>query len=456
MHGSDYQTLFCSFPIEIEDADYVSFNEIRDEKVKVATNFYDDKVLIDLAGTNINAEKLSYQISVTDEYDEVVYETIIDRSVASISVDDLGKAGTYSIDIWDEINEKMLPSEFFEVELFLNSLLPTSKVFKTFDVLLGERMERCSNKTSEILLRKDGNFFARNIDDECYQIMKNLSESPLPNQAAPRKIDHVAFEPDGGWLILAEDYHFARNINDDCFKQMKVFRKNKNKIKIIAFTPNGKGWSIISNKKFGTKPNDIIRNFESNVGGKSVWQRMRDYNVPGVSVAVVMNGQVVWSTAYGHLKSGDRKNAVHPESMFQSASISKVLAAVGAYEMTEQALVQINVDLQNILNNVIPIHPCLTLTDSNSVTLRNILRHDSGIDGNVDSLYEAQLTNGSNCPKIQEGGYGGYSQSMAVRDLPSTTSIMSGSGKSTTERVRITYNNTSRRFTYSGPAFTTL
>jgi CubicO group peptidase (beta-lactamase class C family) len=96
------------------------------------------------------------------------------------------------------------------------------------------------------------------------------------------------------------------------------------------------------------------------------------------------------------------------------------------------------------------------LTDSNSVTLRNILRHDSGIDGNVDSLYEAQLTNGSNCPKIQEGGYGGYSQSMAVRDLPSTTSIMSGSGKSTTERVRITYNNTSRRFTYSGPAFTTL
>jgi hypothetical protein len=181
LHGSDYQTLFCSFPIEIEDADYVSFNEIRDEKVKVATNFYDDKVLIDLAGTNINAEKLSYQISVTDEYDEVVYETIIDRSVASISVDDLGKAGTYSIDIWDEINEKMLPSEFFEVELFLNSLLPTSKVFKTFDVLLGERMERCSNKTSEILLRKDGNFFARNIDDECYQIMKNLSESPLPN-----------------------------------------------------------------------------------------------------------------------------------------------------------------------------------------------------------------------------------------------------------------------------------
>lgn len=116
LHGGNYSTLFCSFPVEIEDADYVSVEEIQKEKIKLATTFSGNEILIDLGGNNINANELGYQITILDEFDEIIYETTLDISFASIPLDELGGEGMYTIDVWDDVNEKMLLSEVFEVE----------------------------------------------------------------------------------------------------------------------------------------------------------------------------------------------------------------------------------------------------------------------------------------------------------------------------------------------------
>ena len=316
-----------------------------------------------------------------------------------------------------------------------------------------------SSNNAWVIVTTDGSFFAKNIPDECYQILRNLTESDMPGKRAARKINKVSFTPSGGWVVFADDYFFARNIPDEAFKKLKSFQKSKYKPHIIAFTPNGKGWSLIANDKYSRAPKDLIRKFESDVAGKSIWQVMRENNVPGVSVAVVINGRIAWSTSYGHLQKGNKKYAAHPESMFQAASISKVYAALGVHKLVDQRKVSLTENLltSGKLKTKISLHECLDkddFKDLKSVTVENILQHKSGIEGrgalidNCDNgtiKYKGKNKKGN----FTGGGYGGYK---SINSVPKLGKLM--------ESVKITYNPSDKpngeSDWYSGPAFTTL
>ncbi len=310
---------------------------------------------------------------------------------------------------------------------------------------------RIKTENSWVILNNDGSFFARNIDDECYQILGNLRESDMPGKKAARKITHISFAPNGGFVVLAEDYRFARNIDDECFLKMRTMSKGRNLIHTVVFNPKRRGWSIISNRKITSRPKDRIRSFESNVGGKQLWERMRELNVPGLSVGVVINGKLAWTTAYGHLKKGSREHAVHPESMFQAASISKVLAAIGAFKLAEQKKINLyeNLLTSKRLKWQIPFHDAVK--DSawtkkfKHLTILNILNHRSGIEGR-GALLDA---NGANQGRRSGGGYDGYTSSS---NLPTLKTLM--------QNISITYNpDTGPPSTdpwYSGMAFTVL
>lgn len=294
---------------------------------------------------------------------------------------------------------------------------------------------------SWVILNTDGSFFARNIDDECYQILRNLRQSEMPGKKAKRKITHISFAPNGGFVVLAEDYHFTRNINNECFSKMNSFRNGKNMIHSVVFNPKGKGWSIISNTKIVSSPKDKIRIFESNVGGKGIWKRMRELNVPGASVGVVINGKLAWSTAYGHLKKGKRTHAVHPESMFQAASVSKVIAAIGAFKMAEvypSLNISDNLRSDNSLLSInIPVHKDNSnLKGIGNVSIKTILEHTSGI--NID-------------------GYDGYKET--VSKVPTLNQIIVGrsqSGKAAVNSSPISLRYADSDYRYSGASFTIL
>ncbi|CAM1347160.1 serine hydrolase domain-containing protein [Tenacibaculum crassostreae] len=306
-----------------------------------------------------------------------------------------------------------------------------------------------------VILTNDGQFYTRNIPDECYQIMRNIRQNDMPNKPSDRKITKVSFTSSGGWVIFAEDYFFARNIPDDAFKKLGEFRGNEYNNSILAFDPDKNGWSLVADKRTKVIPTNIIREFENNVKGTSIWNYLRGANVPGIAVAVVINGELAWSTGYGLSEHGNEKNAVHPRSMFQIASISKFIAAVGALKMIEKERVGLDDDLQEkFLESPIPVHGCFkNYTETNSVTIRNILNHKSGIDGNGVNL-TSQLSNIS-C-KVQNGGYTGYPIDINPEELPNIDQIISGGDNVNSEPVTITYNASSRGRTYSGPGFSTL
>ena len=92
--------------------------------------------------------------------------------------------------------------------------------------------------------------------------------------------------------------------------------------------------------------------------------------LPGVSVAVAVNGQVVLKKAYGW---ADLENSVPatPDSLFRTASVAKPMTAVGALELAEQG----KLDLDAPIQKYCPAFPQKPWP----ITTRELLGHLSGI-----------------------------------------------------------------------------
>jgi CubicO group peptidase (beta-lactamase class C family) len=305
---------------------------------------------------------------------------------------------------------------------------------------------RRTTDNSWVILAED-DFFARNIDDEAYQIIRNFMQRPRPGAARSRPVHDVAFAPGGGWVVLGEDDFYARNIDDEAFQTLGNFWNDKRQIAIVAFDPDGNGWSIISNEKYTTRPElDEIQLFERNVGGETVSQRRRTNNVPGVSVAVVVDNRLAWSTGYGHLVTGG-DDAAHPESLYQAASISKVLAAIGMHRLVDDGDINLDSDILDDLSVAVPSRPCLN--GNPAILLRDVLSHVSPVMGrsttrpmDVCSGFTANVG----------GGYSGYA---AGASLPTLNQIIAGTGSANTPAITRS-RFIGGMFSYSGDGFTLL
>jgi CubicO group peptidase (beta-lactamase class C family) len=65
---------------------------------------------------------------------------------------------------------------------------------------------------------------------------------------------------------------------------------------------------------------------------------MKQYGVPGLSIAVVRDGKLAWSGAYGYADL-DQRRELTVEAIFRVESISKSVTAWGVMRLVEQALV---------------------------------------------------------------------------------------------------------------------
>ena len=117
-------------------------------------------------------------------------------------------------------------------------------------------------------------------------------------------------------------------------------------------------------------------------------QRMKDYKVQAVSIAVVNDGRIEWAKGYGHYSDDPSSPPVNEHTLFQTASISKPLTAFGALLLVQQGKISLDTDVNQYLKKwKIPEND---FTKSEKVTLRRLLSHTAGTNVSGFPGYDSQ------------------------------------------------------------------
>ncbi|MBN2774193.1 MAG: beta-lactamase family protein, partial [Prolixibacteraceae bacterium] len=104
--------------------------------------------------------------------------------------------------------------------------------------------------------------------------------------------------------------------------------------------------------------------------------RMEHYKVPGMSIAVVKDGKIVWTEGFG-IANTETGSKVDTNTLFQAGSISKPLAALAALKLVEEGKVNLDEDVNTYLKTW--KLPDNKYTSEQKVTLRLLLTHSAGI-----------------------------------------------------------------------------
>ena len=109
---------------------------------------------------------------------------------------------------------------------------------------------------------------------------------------------------------------------------------------------------------------------------KTLVERMKHYNTPGVSVAVINNYKTEWAKGYGTMDVNTGA-LVTTETIFEAASTSKLLTAVLALHFVQKGLLELDANVNHYLKSwQVPDNE---FTSEEKVTLRRLITHQSGL-----------------------------------------------------------------------------
>jgi CubicO group peptidase (beta-lactamase class C family) len=149
---------------------------------------------------------------------------------------------------------------------------------------------------------------------------------------------------------------------------VSVFLASLANAQVSPSKPSGEPSSTATRKPIGTY------SFTSTVDAVTP-SLLREYAVPGVAVALIQKGRVVWMHGYGfaNVASGTRVTA---ETVFNVGSISKSPTAWGVMQLVDQGKVDLDRPVDSYLKRW---HLPASSFDNSQVTVRRLLSHTSGI-----------------------------------------------------------------------------
>jgi CubicO group peptidase (beta-lactamase class C family) len=172
-------------------------------------------------------------------------------------------------------------------------------------------------------------------------------------------------------------------------------------------------------------------------GRVRILDRMRQLNVPGASVAVIRGFKVEWAKGYG---VADRQSGapVTPQTLFQAASTSKPVAALGALKLVERGQLDLDRDVNASLKSwKVPQNQ---FTRRHAVDLRSLLSHTAGTTVHGFDGYPA----GARLPtlrQILDGVKPANSPPIRVDKVPGSGFRYSGGGVEIEQRLMMDVTN---------------
>lgn len=108
----------------------------------------------------------------------------------------------------------------------------------------------------------------------------------------------------------------------------------------------------------------------------SIEERMKQYKIKGLSIAVVHNYKVEWAKGYGWANEEEKK-PVTTQTLFEPGSISKSLNAVGILKLVQDKKLDLHTDINTYLTTW--KFPYDSLSKNKKITLAQLLSHSAGL-----------------------------------------------------------------------------
>ena len=153
-------------------------------------------------------------------------------------------------------------------------------------------------------------------------------------------------------------------------------------------------------------------------------ERMTHYAVPGVSMTLIDQGEIVWAKTWGTADNSTQQ-PLSIDTLFQAASISKPVAALGALKMVENGDFSLSVPMNDCLRRW--QFPDNEFTQKEPITLAHLLSHTAGTTLHGFGGY-AQSASQATAIEVLEGSGAANSAEVDVDTVPGTNFRYSGGG----------------------------
>src|SRR5678816_3578262 len=187
----------------------------------------------------------------------------------------------------------------------------------------------------------------------------------------------------------------------------------------------------IARIKAGLPPAAIVKGHAPTY--PSLATQMSRYQVPGLSIAVVDHGKIVWAEGFG-VKSVESKDPVTATTLFQAASISKPVTATATLRLVGKGQLSLDENVNTYLKSWKVPDNEFTLKEK--VTLRRIMSHMAGF---TMSSVPGFAPNGP-VPTVQQmlnGQPPASNPPLSIDTVPGTVRRYSGGGV-TVEQIVLT------------------
>ncbi|MBW2937562.1 beta-lactamase family protein [Aureisphaera sp. CAU 1614] len=157
----------------------------------------------------------------------------------------------------------------------------------------------------------------------------------------------------------------------------------------------------------------------------TIVNKMVDYKIPALSLAVINDGKIEWADMYQNPSFSEQN--LNYSSIFQAASLSKPVTFFATLRMHTAGKIDLDENIEKYLKRY--KLPQGKQTAENPVTLRNIFAHTSG---------------------ITSGGYQGYAKDLAI---PSDIAVLKGSEGVNSPAIEV-ISTPNEMLAYSGGGYT--
>jgi CubicO group peptidase (beta-lactamase class C family) len=143
----------------------------------------------------------------------------------------------------------------------------------------------------------------------------------------------------------------------------------------LAQTPQEPPSSAPSEKGSADRGPTDQRELEAFLDGY-LGHQLEDYDIPGATVSVVKDGEILFAKGYGRANVAKKEPVVADETLFRIASVSKLFTATAAMQLVEEGRLDLDEDVNVYLDDVeVP-----NTYPGRPVTLRHLLTHTAGFE----------------------------------------------------------------------------